>query len=152
MLSVIKLVNWRKIAETLATDRASEAVRGILRRLGPSEREIALRQACELFTKEFLEELEATTPLTTALPGYRDRLRRLLEYAAPDIAEWVTPEPSDVNFDSVARLWRDLNLDPLPEDFSWARVAKNYERAIRKYVRNDPTLRTQLQLALQEHR
>ena len=82
--------------------------------------------------------------------GYQDQLKRLIEHAAPDIAGWMQPETKDVDLAPVARMWSGLGLDPLPEGFDWNLVATNFARAIRKHVKSDPELRSQLAAALQE--
>ena len=77
-----------KIVEGLATDAVRDRLKGLLRRLGPNEQEKATKLTCSLFAHEFLTELEDKTPLSSAIPGYQDQLKRLIEHAAPDIAEW----------------------------------------------------------------
>jgi len=149
-LKIIQLVDWKKIGRGLATDAVSHRITGLLRGLQPDEREKAARLACALFAHEFLVELEDKTPFSSALPGYHDQLKRLIENAAPEIAGRLQPETKDVDLAPVARMWSGLGLDPLPEGFDWNLVANNYARAIRKYVKTDSTLRDQLAVALQE--
>ena len=134
----------------LATDAASKSAKGLLGRLKPDEREKAAKHAVGLFVQEFLQELEDKTPLTSAVPGYHDQLKRLIEHAAPDIAGWLQPETKDVDLGPVERMWSGLGLDPLPEDFDWTLVSKSYARDIRKHVKSDPALRAMLDTALLE--
>ena len=95
--AIIALVDWKKIVKGLANDAASKGAMGLLERLKPDEREKAAKRALQLFVEEFLAELEDKTPLTSAVPGYRDQLRRLIEHAAPDITGWLQPETKDVD-------------------------------------------------------
>ena len=148
--AIIALVDWKKIVKGLANDAASKGAMGLLERLKPDEREKAAKRALQLFVEEFLAELEDKTPLTSAVPGYRDQLRRLIEHAAPDITGWLQPETKDVDLGPVERMWGGLGLDPLPENFDWTLVSKSYARDIRKYVKGDPALRGMLDTALRE--
>ena len=144
--AVLKLVDWKKIAKDLATDRVKGA---IFRRLQPDEREKAARAAVGLFVEEFLGELEDKTPLSASVEGYRDHLARLAEIGGAEIAEWLQPEVKEVDLAPVERMWRGMGAPPLP-DFDWSLVARNYARALRKQVRGDAELRARLAVALQE--
>ncbi|MGA2147296.1 MAG: HEAT repeat domain-containing protein [Bryobacteraceae bacterium] len=152
--AIVGAVDWREVAKKLAGDAATDAAkagqRSLLRLLRPDEREKAAKQAIGLFTEEFLKELDDKTPLSAAVPGYRDQLQRLIESAAVDITSWLQPEIKSVDLGPVARMWSYLNLSPLPEDFDWQLVARNYARAIRQHIKQDPELRQQLAIALQE--
>jgi len=148
--AIIALVDWRKALSSLATDAARGGAKGLLNRFKPDEREIAAKYIIERFAEQFLKELEDATPLSSAIPGYQDDLKRLLEIAAPEITAWLQPETREVDLAAVERTWRELGLDPLPECFDWALVAKNFARDIRAYVRNDATLREKLNTALLE--
>jgi predicted NACHT family NTPase len=149
-LNIIKLIDWKKIAEGFATDTVRDRAKSVLHRLEPTEQEKATKLTCSLFAHEFLTELEDKTPFTSAIPGYQDQLKRLIEHAAPDIAEWMQPETKDIDLAPIARMWTGLGLDPLPENFDWPLVATNFARAIRKHIKSDPELRSQLSLALQQ--
>src|SRR5438874_158175 len=132
--AILGLVDWKKVRQALATDAASKSVKGVFAYLKPDEREKAAKHAMRLFVEEFLSELEDKTPLTSALPGYRDQVKRLIEHAAPDITGWLQPETKEVDLGPVERMWSGLGLDPLPEDFDWTLVAKSYARDIRRLV------------------
>lgn len=97
--------------------------------------------------EEFVRELTGASPLSAAIPGYMDQLKSLIASAAPFITAHLQPEVRDVDLGPVERQWTG---DALPEDFSWQRLALNLERALKKLVRTDSTLRDQLSLALQE--
>jgi hypothetical protein len=112
--AVLSLVDWKNVAEGLANDAAGDTIKNLLGRLKPSEREKRARQALGIFTEEFLSELEDKTPLASAIPGYRNQLKRLLEHAAPDITGWFRPETKDVDLRPVERMWGGLKLDPRP--------------------------------------
>jgi hypothetical protein len=148
--AVLALVDWKKVAKDLAQDAAKKGAKTLLGRFRPDEREKAAKHAIELFVREFLSELEDKTPLSSAIPGYYDQLKRLIEDAAPDIAGWLQPETKEVDLGPVERMWGGLGLDPLPEEFDWSLVARNYAREIRKFVKSDPALRAQLDTALAE--
>jgi predicted NACHT family NTPase len=147
---ILRLVDWHKVAESLATDGVRDGAKGLLKRLKPAGRDEAARQAITLFVEEFHRELEDKLPLTAALPAYDDQIKRLVESAAPDIAAWMQPETKDVDLAPVERMWGGLGLDSLPEDFDWPLVAQSFARAIRKHVKKDPKLRAMLDTALQE--
>jgi predicted NACHT family NTPase len=149
-LNIIKLIDWKKIAEGFATDTVRDRAKSVLRRLEPTEQAKATKLTCALFAHEFLSEIEDKTPFTSAIPGYQDQLKRLIEHAAPDIAEWMQPDTKDIDLAPIARMWSGLGLDPLPDGFDWNLVATNFARAIRKHVKNDPELRSQLVAALQQ--
>jgi predicted NACHT family NTPase len=149
-LNIIKLIDWKKIAEGFATDTVRDRAKSVLRRIEPTEQEKATKLTCSLFAHEFLTELEDKTPFTSAIPGYQDQLKRLIEHAAPDIAECMQPDTKDIDLAPIARMWSGLGLDPLPDGFDWNLVATNFARAIRKHVKNDPELRSQLTVALQQ--
>ena len=149
---VLALVDWKKVLQSLATDGANKSAMRILRRFNQDEREKAAKVATELFVHEFLRELEDKTPLSSAVTGYRDQLKCLVESAAPEIIGWLQPETKDVDLGPVERVWRGLDLDRLPEDFDWTLVAKSYARYIRKHVKSDPALRETLNTALLDYR
>ena len=58
--------------------------------------------AIEMFVEQFLGELEDKTDLSSALPGYRDQVKRLIEHAAPDIVGWLKPESLPYKIGSAA--------------------------------------------------
>ncbi len=147
---IFRLIDWRKVAESLATDGARSGATGLFKRLKPTVREEAARQALGFFVEEFHRELEDKVPLAAALPGYHHQIKRLVETAAPDIACWMQPETQDVDLAPVERMWNGLGLDPLPEHFDWPLVARNFARDIRKHVKQDPQMREMLTIALQE--
>ena len=147
---VLKLVDWKGVFKSLIGDAAREGTKSLLSYLKPSDRERAARQSITLFAQEWYSELEDKTPLSSALPGYRDELKRLVEHAAQEIAGWINPEIKEVDLGPVERTWSGLKLDPLPEDFSWTLVAQNYGRAIRNYIKNNAELRAAFLAALQE--
>ena len=148
--AVLALVDWKKAIQSLATDAVSKSARGVLGLLKRDEREKAAKQVLELFVAEFLGELLDKTPLSSAVAGYRDQLKRLIEHAAPEITDWLQPETKEVDLAPIERMWNGLGLDPLPEDFDWSLVAKNYARDLRGYVKSDPALREMLNTALLE--
>jgi hypothetical protein len=148
--AVLRLIDWKKLAEKAFTASAEAGGKSLLKRLFPDERQKAAKQAITLFTEEFLKELDDKSPLTAALPGYQQQLGRLIESAAPEIASWLRPEVKTVDLSPVMRMWSGMGLDPLPEDFDWSLVAKNYARALRDYIKKDSGLRQQLAIALQE--
>jgi hypothetical protein len=152
--TIVGIVDWKEVAKKLAGDAATDAAkagrRNLLRRLQPDTSQKAAKQAVELFTQEFLKELDDKCPLDSAIPGYHHQLQRLIKPAAVDIACWLEPEIKSVDLAPVARMWSGLNLDPLPEDFDWRLVEQNYARAIRQHIKKDAELRAQLAIALQE--
>jgi hypothetical protein len=149
--AVLSLVDWKKVVQSLTQDVAK---RTLLGRFKPDEREKSAKHVIELFVREFVGELEDKTPLSHAVVGYRDQLKRLIEDAAPEIVGWLDPETKDVDLGPVQRMWHGFSeyhlADPLPEGFDWLLVARNFGREIRKYVRSDPALRAQLDTALAE--
>ena len=148
--ALLAQVDWKKVLKGLATDSASKGAKSLLAHLKPDDRDKTAKQAIGLFVQEFLTELEDKTPLSIAIPGYKDQLKRLIEHAAPDITVWLQPETKDVDLGPVQRMWDGLGLTPLPEDFDWTLLSKSYLRDIRKYVKSDPALREILNTALLE--
>jgi hypothetical protein len=148
--AVVAVLDWKAIAKGLANDAISKRLKSLLERLTPNEREKSAKNAIQLFVEEFLIELEDKTPLSSSVPGYDDQLKRFIEHAAPETAGWLQPETKEVDLGPVERMWGGLGLDPLPEDFDWALVAKSYARDIRKHVKSDPVLRAILETALHE--
>ncbi|MBV8729698.1 MAG: HEAT repeat domain-containing protein [Acidobacteriia bacterium] len=152
--AVLGLVDWKSLFKKFAEDSISSGLKsgrdGLLRRLKPTERERVAREAVGIFTREFLQELDDKNPFSAALEGYEEGLKRLIEAAALDIAAWLQPEIKAVDLGPVERMWSGLGLHPLPAAFNWALVAENYARALRQYVRRDPALRAELEVALQQ--
>jgi hypothetical protein len=146
----LRLLDWKRIGERLAGDSLRDGTKGLYHRLKPADQDSAARQAITMFVGEFYAELEDTTPLTAALPGYHDQLKELVEHAAPEIVGLLQPETKDVDLGPVECIWNGIALNPLPADFSWSLVAQNFARGIRRYVRNDQELRSRLAVALQE--
>jgi len=86
--AVINLVDWKKVVKGLANDAVSK------------------------------RELEDKTPLASAVPGYHDQLRRLIESAAPDITGWLQPETKEVDLGPVERM-RCMSSPPDRSTKSW---------------------------------
>ena len=61
-------------ASTLTRNATAAGIKSLLRRLQPTAREKLAGQAIRLFAEGWYRELEETTPLTSALPGYDDQL------------------------------------------------------------------------------
>jgi predicted NACHT family NTPase len=140
----------KSAVESLAKDALGIGKQALIRRLQPTAREKAAREAIRLFAEQWDEELEATAILDAAVDPLREQLKHLLETAAAEIALWMDPETKEVDLSLIASTWVQLKLDPLPGDFKWTRVAENYARAIKKYIKNDPDLRDAYSIALQE--
>lgn len=147
LLGVLSLIPWKQIAEKVAIELGKEGARSLLKHLTPTDREAAVRKSLELFGDEFARELADTSPLTAAIPGYRAQLKPLVESAAPFLTSQLQPEIRNVDLGPVKRQWTG---SPLPEDFSWERLTLNFERALKKLVKTDATLRDQLALAVAE--
>ena len=116
--AVINLVDWNKVVKGLANDAVSKRAKGLLEQLKPDDRERAAKRAVQLFVEEFLTELEDKTPLASAVPGYHDQLRRLIESAGPDITGWLQPETKEVDLGPVERM-RCMSSPPDRSTKSW---------------------------------
>jgi predicted NACHT family NTPase len=143
---VLALVDWKHVLRGLAADAAEKGAKNLLSRLKLDDREKTAKQVLACFVQEFIVELEDKSPLSYALPGYQKQLRRLIEYAAPDLTAWFEPQTKEVDLEPVRRMWEGLGLDPLPEHFDWTFVAANYARDIRSLIKKDPELRARLAL------
>jgi hypothetical protein len=77
-------------------------------------------------------------------------LKKVVEETAPEIIEWMRPETKTVDLGPVQRMWSTLAPDPLPEEFSWERVAQNFATEIRRFVKSNPALRERLSIDLLE--
>lgn len=148
--AILTLVDWNKIAKSIATDSANKQAKNLLARLQPTNGEKASRKAIELFTEEFLSELADKTGYSDPLPGYDHQIAQLIDMSAPDIVRWLRPETETVDLTPVQGMWTALQLAGLPDSFDWPQVAKNFARAIRKHVKNDSALREILNTALLE--
>ena len=148
--AALSFVKWDKVAESLATAGATKGAKALLAYLQPTEPEQYAKQTSELFLKEFLTELEDKSPLTLALPGYRDQLKTFIEFVAPDLAAFLRPDTIKVDLRSLEDKWRWLELDALPEDFDWELVAGTFSLKLCAYMRRDPNLQAQLRIALQQ--
>jgi hypothetical protein len=144
---IAAIADLKKDALSAGKDQGKKALIGSLT---PSALEKAAKSALELFAIEWDKELEATGILATAEDGYRDQLGKLLEVAAAEIAEPLSPETRTVDLSTIESFWSSLGNDPLPEDFSWSRVAQNYARAINLFIKRDPEMRAQYDTALAE--
>jgi len=142
------------LASEETTDLAKQAmgsgVQCLLRRLHPTDRQKAARQALRLFAEAWSNELESRSSFTEALPGYKDQLQKLIATAAAEIAEWMDPETRTVDLRRIETTWAELGLDALPEDFDWKLVAQSYAQAIRTYIKKDAALRAAYDTALRE--
>jgi HEAT repeat protein/energy-coupling factor transporter ATP-binding protein EcfA2 len=148
--AILALIDWKKVIESASSDTMREGTKGLLGRLKPSERERTAKIAIKLFIEEWCGELEDKAPLSAALSGYEDQLKTLVEYAAPEITEWLNPDTNIVDLGTVESTWSALDLDPLPEGFDWNLVAQNYARGIRRLIRTDAEMRQVLSVAFQE--
>ena len=136
-----------KLLQSLATEAVKSRFKGFFKHLEPDDREKAARQALRMFAEQFLLELHDKLDLTSSLEGYQDQLTCFVKEAAPFIADWMKPETREVDLGPIERMWIG---DPLPNDFDWTLVAKNYARTIRNFVKNDPALGQALSVALQQ--
>jgi len=148
--AVFALVDWKKVFKNIATSAAEKGTKNLVSQLKPDERERSSKHMVELFVEQFVQELEDKSPLSAAVEGYRDQLKQLVELAAPEIAAYLQPETKEIDLRPIERMWQELGLDPLPEDFDWKLVAGNFARDIRGYVKRNPELRQLLELALLE--
>ncbi len=136
-----------KLLQSLATEAVKSRFKGFFKHLEPDASEKAARQAIKMFAEQFLLELQDKLDLTSSLEGYQDQLTRFVKEAGPFIADWMKSETREVDLGPIERMWIG---DPLPNDFDWTLVAKNYARAIRNFVKNDPALGQALSVALQQ--
>jgi hypothetical protein len=133
-----------------AKKAAAIGAKSAIRLLTHTAREKAAREALRLFTEAWLSELKDTTPFTEAIAGYKERLSRLLESAAPEICEWMEPETEDVDLGAVERIWNGIGGVDLPQDFNWGRVANTYTLALKKDFKDNPDLREIYAVVLQK--
>jgi len=134
-------IAWSKILETAA----KSALPYLLKKIQPTERDKAIKKSIELFIEVFTTELHDTTPLQSALPGYFDALTQFIENkAAREIAAHMHPDKRSIDPAPFRRMWEGMDLPALPEDFNWSLVAGNFERAIRRHLKEDPVLREAL--------
>ena len=136
-----------KLLQSIATEAVKSRFKGFFKHLEPDASEKAARQAIKMFAEQFLLELHYKLDLTGSLEGYQDQLTRFVKEAGPFIADWMKSETREVDLGPIERMWIG---DPLPNDFDWTLVAKNYARAIRNFVKNDPALGQALSVALQQ--
>ena len=137
-------------AKSLAKETTGTGFKSLIHRLQPTDREKAAKQAVRNFAEAWYQELEATVALSVALPGYNDQLQDLLAAAAPEISEWMDPDIKEIDLGPVERIWYGVKKSELPPDFDWSLVARNYARAIKKQLRDDPALRGAYDTALRE--
>lgn len=121
----------------------------LIRRLAPTSREKAAERAIEIFVCEWNKEMEACT-FEFAQDGWRDQLQRLVMISAAEIADWMSPESPDIDLSPIASCWVALGLDELPDDFSWPRIAQNYAREIKLFIKRHPELRAEYDTVLRE--
>ena len=149
IVSILAAPKVKAAIQSLAKDAAAAGKQSLIRWLKPTAREKAAKKAIEIFSDEWSAEMEATA-FEMAYEGYRDQFQKLIETTAAEIAEWMAPDTRTVDLTLIESVWSTLHLDPLPEEFSWARVAQTYARAINKYFKSDPELRAEFDIALQE--
>jgi hypothetical protein len=136
--------------QTLAKDAFSAGKKALIHYLQPTAREKAAKQALQLFAEEWNKELEDKCEFTSALDGYRDQLKILIETTAAEVAQYMEPGTKDVDLTLEKRTWGELHLDELPVGFDWESVARSYGQAIRIYIKKDPELRAAYDTALRE--
>ena len=91
--SILALVDWKKVLQSLATDAAGKSAKGLLGRLKRDEREKAARRVLKYFADEFLGEVEDKSPLSSAVPGYSDQLNASLNMPHPRLQIGCSPIP-----------------------------------------------------------
>jgi len=148
--AILSSAKVKAAIQGLEKDAVGAGKQALIGRLQPTARERAAKEAIKLFSEQWNEELEATSFLGAAIDPLRTQFNRLVETTAAEIALWMDPETKGVDLSLVANTWVELKLDPLPEDFKWTRVAENYSRAIKKYIKNDSELRNAYAIALHE--
>ena len=151
---------FRPIVEHLALktaeDFAKDFIKGCFKSVLKPEQVEAFTVAAGLAIKNFLqimqEELEGA--------GYRDAelaaLIEPLELFIKDREVQNVLGPAlirhDAPLDSIGLVtaWRELHMPPLPQDFSWSRVLKRYQKAATGIRRDTPALREVLDAQLLE--
>jgi hypothetical protein len=147
---LLQSMDWEKVACGYAKTATTAIGKALWTRLTGTDQDRVRKVAVGLFVEHFTTELEDKVVLSSAVAGFRDQLKHLVEFAWPELSECVQPEASEMDLDRFARLWGELGLDPLPSDFDWQLVSKNFARSIRKILKENPLFSNQLSIALQE--
>ena len=143
----------RKVQEALAElkkEGIDAGKKALIHRLTPTAQQKAAKEAIRLFAEKWNEELEDKCEFSSAIEGYQDLFKKLIDVCAVDIADSMDPEIRDVDLRRIQTTWAELKLDDLPESFDWSSVASAYAKAIRIYIKRDAELRPEFDTALRE--
>ncbi len=132
------------LAEKLATRYADKSLADTYRLLVPDQKLLKANQA---FVSRFSKELDSSVDLET-LNGeaYRTALESFLKN--PTVQEEIQlplDGQSGLDWKLLSGIWAELMLIPLPDEFSWDRVARTYKQTIERQMISDPLLRPIIQ-------
>ena len=138
-----------KVVPTLVASVLKSGGNALLNRWQLKDQDRITRRAIELFIDEFQKELQDKVALSAAIEGYEPPFAAFLEAAGFFIVGCLTSSTQKVDIGPIKRMWPN-DGPALPGDFDWEMLAKNYDRRIRQFVRDEPELRSALTFALQD--
>ena len=116
-----------------------------------------LKKAVGKAVKEFLliaqEELEYQDLSGAEIRDYYESSIKQFtrdEEVKPWLGRAFDLEGQSINADALAAKWRALGLRPMPSDFDWEQVTKQYVRAVKAILKQDAELRDLIILYYQE--
>jgi len=144
-------IDWSTITENLTKNAAASVGKGLWASIKDEKDRLAIvKKAVHLYIEQFSQELEDKVIFSESLPSYLDQLAQFASTCGPEIADSLKPDGPDLNSRQLSGIWAQMKLDDLPPNFDWELVGKNFQREVRKVLRETPSLREQLTVVLAE--
>ncbi|MBD2502734.1 HEAT repeat domain-containing protein [Anabaena azotica FACHB-119] len=142
---------FKSIFEDLAKDAVKDWAKdllksvpnNILQKLQKEDVEIAAGTALKEFLQLMQQELEDADLEEAELQKYTRPLSIFIHNKTLQniLSLPFKPDCQVINAQSLAKVWYENNLPPLPQDFDWERLAKRYLKKVKAIIRESDKLR-----------
>ncbi|MCF4969036.1 NTPase [Nostoc sp. CMAA1605] len=142
---------FKSIFEDLAKDAAKDWAKdllksvpgNILQQLQPEDIDIAAGKALKEFLQLMQQELEDAELEETELQTYNQTLKQFLSHKSVRqiLGKPFLPDCHTLDFQILTKIWYEMKLPNLPQEFDWERLAKRYLKKVKAIIRESDQLR-----------
>jgi predicted NACHT family NTPase/HEAT repeat protein len=133
----------KESAKDYAKDFFKDCLKKVIKLPEKDEQKEAYGKALTQFLQFFQQELDDADYQEIQIKQYLEPIKRFIE--KPEIAAILGSafEVDCVSLDThfLAKIWKDLNLPFLPDEFSWERVSKRYLKKVKAIIQESDKLR-----------
>jgi len=143
-ISAVVIPHLKKYAANRADKLADHVLAKTYKRLVPDEK---LAKANQTFVVRFGKELDSAIDLATLNTAvYQQAVETFLSNpSVQDVLQAPLDGQSDLDWELLRGIWRELRLIPLPSDFEWLRISKTYRQSLQNQMIVDAELRPVVQ-------